>query len=567
MSTIKLCRGLTLPNDQDQAASDRYALVGLPGSGKSNAAAVLVEGLLDAGEQVIVLDPAAIWWSLRLKRNGKIDAYPVAVLGGDHGDVPLTPDGGKLVAEALATSSTSAVVDLSDFTIGQQRRFVAAFAEAFFHAKKKHRSPVMVVLEEAHEFIPQHVTGADAPMFGALKRAAKIGRNYGIGWCYLDHRPQELHKAILNLVRNLFVFTMSGAHERKAIKDWLVESESGGHARLDADLTKLPVGKAQVWAPRHGIDGQYQFPLKKTYDAGKTPVRGDSAVKVKPMHLGKLREALAELEADAEANDPKVLKRRIVQLERELKNRPAEQRERLVYPMVREDFRDLDEHVNALEGDLVMLKDVLRATRERFPTRAEAKDTTAPKRGRPIKVTVPPEARTTDRPPSAPRVYPENSAGMNGNWPSEFVGKMKDIVVALKRFGRPMNKAQLGILVGMRASGGGFNNYLGKLRGLSVITPGAQIELTPYGKALASHVKGTIDGDAVVELWRPRLPSKAIAMVQFLRSSGSGTKADLAEYVDMNPTGGGFNNYLGMLRTAGLIRTVDGEIEVTELLQ
>src|SRR5574342_170196 len=98
MKTITLCKGLDLP--ADQAATERYAFVGRPGSGKSNAAAVLIEALLGQGEQVIIMDPASIWWSLRLRADGKTPAFRIAVMGGEHGDVALTAGSGALVAEA-----------------------------------------------------------------------------------------------------------------------------------------------------------------------------------------------------------------------------------------------------------------------------------------------------------------------------------------------------------------------------------------------------------------------------------------------------------------------------------
>lgn len=44
------------------ALEQHVAIVGRTGSGKSYTARGAVEGLLDAGRQVVVLDPTGVWW-------------------------------------------------------------------------------------------------------------------------------------------------------------------------------------------------------------------------------------------------------------------------------------------------------------------------------------------------------------------------------------------------------------------------------------------------------------------------------------------------------------------------
>ena len=84
--TLKIARGFTLPHD---AVTQAIAAIGRRGSGKTNLAGILVERLLDAREQVIVLDPVGAWWSLRLEADGKTAAYDVPVFGGMRVDVPI----------------------------------------------------------------------------------------------------------------------------------------------------------------------------------------------------------------------------------------------------------------------------------------------------------------------------------------------------------------------------------------------------------------------------------------------------------------------------------------------
>ena len=56
--TLRLSRELSLPTE---AVSETLAILAKPGAGKTYTAAVLVEELLKAGLQVVVVDPVGVW--------------------------------------------------------------------------------------------------------------------------------------------------------------------------------------------------------------------------------------------------------------------------------------------------------------------------------------------------------------------------------------------------------------------------------------------------------------------------------------------------------------------------
>ncbi len=90
--------------------------MGRRGSGKTFGAGRLVEQLVGHGDQVVILDPVGVWWGLRLAADGKRPGLKIPVFGGSHGDIPLQATGGKIVAELVAESGTSLVLDVSEFT-------------------------------------------------------------------------------------------------------------------------------------------------------------------------------------------------------------------------------------------------------------------------------------------------------------------------------------------------------------------------------------------------------------------------------------------------------------------
>ena len=98
MKPIRFADGLELPAE---AVTETFAFVARRGAGKTYAAGVLVEGLLDVGAPVAVIDPVGVWWGLRLSADGRVPAYPILVLGGRRGDLPLAPTAGAAVARVL----------------------------------------------------------------------------------------------------------------------------------------------------------------------------------------------------------------------------------------------------------------------------------------------------------------------------------------------------------------------------------------------------------------------------------------------------------------------------------
>lgn len=361
MKTINIARGLTLP--AAELATEVIASLGQRGSGKSNGAGVVAEGLLAAGIQVIVLDHVGIWWSLRLDEDGKHSSpYKIPVLGGQHGDLALVATTGGVVAEALALSGSSAVLDVSAFSKGDRCRFAADFAEAFFAAKKLHPGPVQILLEEAQRYVPQKLFSGQGleRMLGAFEEIAEVGRNYGVGLHLISQRPQKINKDVLNLADTVLAYRSNGVLERKAISEWVQEKGAEGRKEMHDELPGLPRGTAIVWSPNRAIYSRYSIHKKATYDAGATPTHARAAVKTKRLDLDQLEEAMGAAVAQAKANDPRVLKARIAELERE------------VVQSQRAESRAAPARVKSVEREIVSKAEMKRF--ERFVTKLDARE-------------------------------------------------------------------------------------------------------------------------------------------------------------------------------------------------
>lgn len=140
---LQIADDLALPLD---TVTETIAILAKRGSGKTYTAAVLVEELVCHGQPVVVIDPIGVWWGLRSSADGTGPGLPVAMIGGEHGDLPLTEHAGTRLAEVLVERRVPAVLDLSELSKSAARRFMADFMERLYHLT---RDPLHLVVDEA----------------------------------------------------------------------------------------------------------------------------------------------------------------------------------------------------------------------------------------------------------------------------------------------------------------------------------------------------------------------------------------------------------------------------------
>lgn len=86
----------------------------------------------------------------------------------------------------------------------------------------------------------------------AVDRLIRLGRNSGYGFSLITQRPAEVDKSVLSQMENLFILRTVGAHDRKALHDWLGErgqEETAEQRRMWQEIKQLPSGRAWFWSP------------------------------------------------------------------------------------------------------------------------------------------------------------------------------------------------------------------------------------------------------------------------------------------------------------------------------
>jgi hypothetical protein len=609
MKTIHLARGLTLP--AADLATEVVASLGQRGSGKSNGAAVVAEGLLAAGIQVIVLDHVGIWFSLRLDATGKHPSpYRIPVLGGQHGDIALVATTGAVVAEALARSGSSAVLDVSSFSKGDRCRFAADFAEAFFAAKKLHPGPVQILLEEAQRYVPQKLYSGQGleRMLGAFEEIAEVGRNYGVGLHLISQRPQKINKDVLNLADTVLAYRANGVLERKAISEWVQEKGAEGRKEMHDELPGLPRGTAIVWSPNRAIYSRYAIGLKATYDAGATPTHARAAVKTKRLDLDQLEEAMGAAVEQAKANDPRALKARIVELERHVAAAPSAQAlavlrdvhawtkdgplhldeedrkklrgvleggtakastkaPRIVHESVLEkaDLQRLERSVEkaakgvaALDGVIALIehhRDRLAQSQQVVASSMSNLSAVLGKAKNGVPERAPPVVIST---PGSPRRQALAKAFLGGTPPpsdsdTDLPKYALDLLNVVAQRGKASD-VQISALSGYRRTSSAFGKMLGKLAAAGLITgEPRERTITEAGRERAGAVEALPTGQALLDHWLARLTGYEALFLKTIHEAGTITREDLSARTNRSMNSSAFGKTIGALQRLALV--------------
>lgn len=558
---IEFASELKLPLD---AATQTFAFIARKRAGKSYAAGKLIEGFAKHEVQFVILDPVGRHYGLRLAADGKLPGIDVPVLGGLRGDIPLDSTSGKIVANAVVDTGKSFVLDVSQFSLAERKRFSADFGEQLWQRQKalKDPRPIHVVLEEAQLILPQMIYKGDERMVGIWTEIVRLGGNCGIGVSLITQRPQSVSKEALTQVECLVVLQVNGVPEKKALKEWIVEKG------LDTDLlNELPFlkrGVAYIWSPQWLEHfGKHEILPKWTFDASATPKVGVKRVQaeLKPIDLQALQAQMAEVVQKGEANDPRALHRKIASLEAELKKKPTEKTEVKNVPI-------------SIKEELVLLEKCIKSIRDIGDQLAQKQQVVVGALGNALTKLRPPNNGTVNHAPF--KTYAEVLKGTSDMRPVQvhredvLEGTLvhtkglpkgaRSILLALAqtRLDR-LTPKQIGTLSGLKSTTGTFSTYMSLLRSQGYIEGNGAVSITEAGlKFTDGRPERPTTHEEIANLWRERLPGGARRMFEALIEVYPSTLSneEIAERADISHTTGTFSTYMSLLRSNGLI---DGE--------
>ena len=551
MNGLHVAEGVDLPLELITSSN---GILAKKGAGKTSAAVVLLEEMHQVGVPVIVVDPKGDWYGIRTSVDGDRPGLPIPVLGGRHGDVPLDSTAGELVADLLVDQKLSAILDVSEFTKAELRRFLRAFGDRFY--RRADRTPTHFFLEECHEYLPQQVRGENAALVETWQRIVKQGRFKGLGITMASQRSAAVNKDVLTQIDNLFVLRTTAPQDRDAIKAWIdVHADSKS---ILADLPTLQTGECWLWQPERGEPLKFRFRMRHTFDAGTTPRIGEIA-------SSPTRTTLADVDLDAIAaaitpqretssDDAAHLRAENIRLRRELAAATsAPPRERIVEIPVPApvDAATIDALRRAI-ADLSAAVDQLAADPPAGPTPRAVR-------------AVPP----TTKPKTSPAEEPASTNGTKADAPALRSGAQRMILALGRMAPLRLTKSQWGTVARLKTTGGTWSTYLSDIRRAGFLDENtAGYTLTDAGFDYLGGRPDPLTPRELQDHYRSVLRRGAAAMLDALINAypDSLTREQLGAAADMATTSGTFSTYLSDLTRNGLARKTDTGLVATDIL-
>lgn len=566
MSSIKLNSEISI--DIPKLIEGGMVILANSGGGKSYAIRRIAEQAVK-NVQVIILDPEGEFASLREKYD--------FILAGKNADVPVEVRSASLLATKLLELNKSAVIDLYELHPQERQRYVKLFCEALVNAPKNLYHPVLIILDEAHEYVPE---GKPSEATWAVESLASKGRKRGQRLILASQRIAKISKNVTAECNNKLIGRASQDIDMKRAGDELGfnkeqlkelrqlkpgEFFAFGPAMFD-DVTKIKIGEVKTAHAKVGYKG-----------ASKTPPPSDVIKRV----LGELKDLPQEAEKEAKTttelkkenadlkrkltilsnnpqkiveSDPKILEKAILARDKKWQE---------VVDDIKKQFDTNVDFTHALINDLNQIQKI-----------ASQVQKVEKQKGLTIR-TIPMRYSTTGKRPVVRELFiaspglkiPSQKEIDTVHFPrkdfdeenKEF-GKCSRAIYSFlfERSDKAWTKTQVAVAVGYSQNSGGFNNSISELSAARIINRDSG-KLSLVNDTLKVEMYFAVDKS--LEKWLGKLGAcsrKIWEVMLAAHPDETWTKEQLGSETGYSPTSGGFNNSLSELSALGLIERLPG---------
>ena len=132
------------------------------------------------------------------------------------------------------------VISLAGYTNEFQATLYSIIANEIFDAKVQDslRLPVLMLLEEAHNFVPaKAMNEAEQQSISVTKQIAQEGRKFSVGLILISQRPSRLDETTLSMCNSFVIMRMVNPADQNFVKR-AIESLGGDETGILPDLDK-----------------------------------------------------------------------------------------------------------------------------------------------------------------------------------------------------------------------------------------------------------------------------------------------------------------------------------------
>ncbi len=143
---------------------------------------------------------------------------------------------------------------------------VARLTEELFTDRKAGKiPPFLFVVEEAHNYCPEHGIG-HAVSSSMLRTVASEGRKFGMGLCVVSQRPAKIDKNIISQCNTNIILKVTNPNDLKAI----IQSVEGLTSQTYDEIQRLPIGVALISGASIQIPILVEIRTRETDHGGKS---------------------------------------------------------------------------------------------------------------------------------------------------------------------------------------------------------------------------------------------------------------------------------------------------------
>lgn len=478
--------------------------------------------------QQIILDPEGEFGTLREKYD--------YILAGKGGDTPAEPRSAAMLAKRLLELKVSAIIDLYELHPQDRKKFVRLFLEAMVNAPKELWHPVLVVIDEAHTFVPEK---GESEAANAVIGLASLGRKRGFGAILATQRISKLHKDAASECNNKLIGRTSLDIDRKRAGEEL------GFTGKDEFLSLRSLKPGEFYAFGPAVSDEVIRVEVGSVETSHPKAGSRSLTEVVPP-TDKIKSILSKLadlpaEAQKEAQTIQDLKQQVKTLTHELKVRPVEK-------VAQEKIKTVevpvlkDSQITRLEkvfGQMEILGKEIRsaiATSKQMPVKM------------PQTFTPRPIVQKT----YTPQVEEDSDVKITG-------GALRMLKVLVSRYPMKLTKSQLATFAKLSPRSGTFGTYFSSLKSKNlIIVEGDLLQSSQEGiEFIGESPNPPQTTEEIISMWRENLNGGARRMFDVLVENYPNpvSKEYLGEAVGMVHSSGSFGTYLSILRSNGIAET------------
>lgn len=517
--------------------------------------------------QVIIIDPEGEFSSLREKFD--------FILAGKDADVPVEIRSAEMLAVKLLELEKSAIIDLYELHPQQRQTYVKLFCEAIVNRPKKLYHPVLIILDEAHEYVPE---GKPSEATWAVESLASRGKKRGQRLILATQRMAKISKNATAEANNKLIGRASQDIDMKRAGDELGFSKEKlvqlrqlkpgeffafGPAISD-EIIKLKVGEVKTSHAKVGYKGSLKTPppssvIKKVLgelkDLPQEALKELTTIKELKQEITKLRShrcPVVKVSSKEDINHAVNFAGKKIKMHYQLETKKINAELSAIIRNIGKAKSLLPDTISLIsdfEPDASPTAETLK--RFDFPSKQEIKEVQNTLEDRGVKIDLENVSETDNKP-------------LTG-------GALRMLKVLVSRYPVKLTKAQLGTFADLKSRSGTFSTYLSTLKNQGFITNhGDHLTATEAGiDYLGEQPNPPQTSEEVIQLWKNNLTGGAKRMFEILvrEYPTAMSKELLGESAGISHTSGTFNTYLSILKSNNIAEIVNGGfIKATEHL-